>query len=72
MEKIDWYTPENTNGMTIEAVLEAVIDRIKFYNEKVPCRENSLAITNAEQALMWLERRTKDRIARGVEGTMNK
>lgn len=70
MEKIDWYTPENTNGMTIEAVLEAVIDRIKFYNEKVPCRENSLAITNAEQALMWLERRTKDRVARGVEGTM--
>lgn len=72
MEKIDWYTPENTNGMTIEAVLEAVIDRIKLYNEKVPCRENSLAITNAEQALMWLERRTKDRIARGVEGTMEK
>lgn len=70
MEKIDWYTPENTNGMTIEAVLEAVIDRIKFYNEKVPCRENSLAITNAEQALMWLEHRTKDRVARGVEGTM--
>lgn len=72
MDKINWYTPENQDGMTVEAVLEAVIDRIKFYNEQVPCRENSLAITNAGQALMWLERRTKDRIARGVEGTMEK
>ncbi len=72
MDKINWYTPENQDGMTVEAVLESVIDRIKLYNEQVPCRENSLAITNAEQALMWLERRTKDRITRGVEGTMEK
>jgi hypothetical protein len=70
MDKINWYTPENKQGMTIEEVLEAVIYRIKLYNEQVPCRENALAITNAEQALMWLEHRTKDRIARGVEGTM--
>lgn len=72
MDKINWYTPETQDGLTVEEVLEAAIERIKYYNEQVPCRENSLAITNAEQALMWLERRTKDRIARGVEGTMEK
>lgn len=38
-------------------------------NEKIPCRENSLAITKLEEALHWLEARTKNRKAAGVEGT---
>jgi hypothetical protein len=35
---------------------------------KFPCRENSCAITHFEEGLMWLEKRTRDRITRGVEG----
>lgn len=38
-------------------------DRIKH-----PCRENSIAITKLEEALIWLDKRKKDRIERGVEG----
>lgn len=72
MDKINWYTPESKDGMTVEEVLKECIKRISLYNSEVPCRENSLAITNMEQALMWLEHRAKDREERGVEGTMNK
>lgn len=33
------------------------------------CRENAIALTYLEEALMWLQKRTRDRLARGVEGT---
>ena len=33
------------------------------------CRENAIALTHLEEALMWLQKRTRDRTARGVEGT---
>lgn len=33
------------------------------------CRENACALTHLEEALMWLQKRTRDRMARGVEGT---
>jgi hypothetical protein len=33
------------------------------------CRENAEALTHLENALMWLQKRTRDRLARGVEGT---
>lgn len=59
------------NGVTTEALLAALIHRTQHLNSLFPCRENSLAITNMEQALMWLEKRTRDRKARGVEGTSN-
>jgi hypothetical protein len=36
---------------------------------KFACRENALAITHLEEALHWLQARTADREARGVEGT---
>jgi hypothetical protein len=38
-------------------------------NEKYPCRENAVAITKLDEALLWLEKRTRVRIERGVEGT---
>lgn len=56
------------NGTTNEAVLEMLIDRLQFLNGKFPCRENAVALTHIETALMWLEKRTKDRLKRGVEG----
>lgn len=56
------------NGATNEAVLAALIHRLQFLNGQFPCRENSIAITKMQEALMWLEKRTADRKARGVEG----
>jgi len=58
------------DGTTNEEVLRMLIDRLHTQGEKVPCRENSIAITKLEEALMWLEKRTADRQSRGVEGTM--
>ncbi len=56
------------NGITNEALLAILAHRIDHLNAKFPCRENAIAITNIEQALMWLEKRTTNRIERGVEG----
>ena len=58
-----------SDGTTNEELLEVLIDRLNFLQKKVPSRETALAITNLEQALMWLEKRTRDRLKRGVEGT---
>ena len=57
------------NGTTNEEVLAVLIDRLRFLGEKLPCRENAIAITRCEEALLWLNKRTADRQARGVEGT---
>jgi hypothetical protein len=56
------------NGTTSEEVLAVLIDRIKFLNSKFPCKENACCITHLEEALMWLEKRTRDRLKRNVEG----
>lgn len=61
------------NGLSNEALLAVVIDRMRgFQGGQYACRENALALTNLEQALMWLQKRTRDRLARGVEGTHQK
>jgi len=61
------------NGAFVEGVIAAAIDRITFYQEgaegRFKCRENALAITKLEEALLWLQKRTMDREAREVEGT---
>lgn len=56
------------DGTTNEEVLEVLIDRLTTLNSKFPCRENAIAITNLETALLWLNKRTQDRLKRGVEG----
>lgn len=58
-----------SNGTTNEEVLKVLIDRMMSLQMKAPCRENSIVITKLEECLMWLEKRTRDRQARGVEGT---
>ena len=61
------------NGITQEALLAIVIDRLRsFQGGPFSCRENAIALTHIEEALMWLQRRTVARIARGVEGTNQK
>lgn len=58
------------NGVTHEALLAVLIDRLRGFQAGLyACRENALALTKLEEALMWLEHRTKGRLARGVEGT---
>ena len=60
------------NGCHNEDLIAIVIDRLQHLNQgDFPCRENSIAITKLEEALLWLNKRTADRIKRGVEGTHN-
>jgi hypothetical protein len=42
--------------------------QLKYLNDKYPCKENSVAITHIETALLWNDKRTADRLSRGVEG----
>ena len=57
------------NGCQNENLIEIVLDRLRdFQYGKFPCRENAIAITKLEEALMWLDKRTLDRKERGVEG----
>lgn len=82
-------THEDLNGITNEALLAVLIDRMRGFQGMPPvhvtpisklasnpapfiCRENATALTHLETALMWLQKRTRDRIARGVEGTHQK
>lgn len=58
------------NGAFVEGVIAAAIDRIRYYQgSKFCCRENAVALTHLETALLWLQKRTMEREAREVEGT---
>lgn len=75
------------NGISNEALLAVLIDRMRgFQGHNEPtqaglhnkpsapfaCRENAIALTHLEAALMWLQKRTRGRLVRGVEGTHQK
>lgn len=61
------------NGVTHEALLAILIHRMEgFQSGPYACRENALALTKLQEAQMWLQKRTRDRMARGVEGTHEK
>ena len=58
------------NGVTQEALLAIVIDRLRsFQAGPFACEDNAIAQEHCEMALMRLQRRTRERIKRGVEGT---
>lgn len=69
---------DDVNGVSNEALLAIVIDRLRGFQgalatqtgvaAQFPTRENACALTKLEEALMWLQKRTRDRMARGVEG----
>lgn len=66
-------TPADMNGITNEALLAVLIDRMRgFQSGQFACRDNAIALTHLEDALMWLQKRTRDRLARGVEGTLQR
>jgi hypothetical protein len=58
------------NGCQVQDVIAVCIEKLRSFN--IPPhnnRETSLAITALEEADNWLERRTRERVQRGVEGT---
>lgn len=58
------------NGVNNEDLIAMVLERLNgFQNSDYKCRENAIAITKLEEALMWLRKRTMERENRGVEGT---
>lgn len=58
------------NGTSIENVIELLVQRLQgFQKGPFRCRTNAVAITKLEEAIMWLEERTKQRLKQGVEGT---
>lgn len=64
---------QDPNGAFVETVISAAKKRLEFYQTatdgKFACRENAVAITKLDEALMWLNKRTQDREERQVEGT---
>jgi hypothetical protein len=45
------------NGTTNEEVINVLVDRLNSMQAKFPCRENAIATTHLETALLWLEKR---------------
>lgn len=58
------------NGAANEDLIIMVVERLEsFQQTEYKCRENAIAITRLEEALLWLRKRTMGREQRGVEGT---
>lgn len=58
------------NGAFVEDLLEAVLDRMFFYQRsKFACPQNAVTISHLELAIASQRERTKDRQSRGVEGS---
>ncbi len=56
------------NGCQIDELICFARKTIASFQERFPCRENALALTKLDEALHWLEARTRDRTQRAVEG----
>jgi len=68
---------ENTvnamDGVLIEQLVAVALDHLQTINTgELATRENAIAITKLEEALLWLAKRTMDREANGTLGTYNK
>ena len=61
------------NGVTQEALIAIVIDRLQcFQNGPFACKDNGDALSYCKAAIVCLQNRTRERIARSVEGTNQK
>lgn len=74
------------NGISNESLLAILIDRMRGFQYQrtiegefredvagpYACRDNAIALMHLEDAMMRLQKRTRDRLARGVEGTSQK
>lgn len=58
------------NGIHNEDLIAMVICRLEHFQQSpFSSRDNAMAITKLEEALLWLRKRTIGRENRGVEGT---
>lgn len=61
------------NGVTQEALIAICMDRLEcFQAGPFACEANKQALFHLNVALDWLQKRTRERIVRGVEGTHTK
>lgn len=61
------------HGVIDTDLLEIVRDRLKgFQSGEFATRENAIALTHIEEALLWMNKRVEDRIERNVLGTYQK
>lgn len=59
------------NGITMEALIAICQDRLTFFQSGAwKCEENATALEGLDKAMTALQSRTKDRLARNVEGTL--
>ena len=63
-------SPDSIQGVLDTDLLEIVRDRLKgFQKGEFATRENAIALTHIEEALLWMNKRVEDRIERNVLGT---
>lgn len=64
---------EGVNGISQEALIAVLLDRLEgFQAGKFQCHDNEVALDHLQSARLWLHKRTMERAARGVEGTLKK
>lgn len=60
----------STSGVSSADLLEIVRHQLQcFQKGEFSCRENAIALTHIEDALLWLNQRAEDRIEREVLGS---
>ncbi len=65
--------PESVHGVLDTDLLEIVRHRLQCFQEgEFKTRENAIALTHIEEALLWMNKRVEDRIERSVLGTNQK
>lgn len=65
--------PNAIHGIIDTDLLEIVRNRLQCFQEgEFKTRENAIALTHIEEALLWMNKRVEDRIERNVLGTYNK
>lgn len=63
----------SVSGVLDGDLLEIVRDRLTcFQKGEYATRENAIALTHIEEALLWMNKRVEDRAERGVLGTTGK
>lgn len=61
------------HGVLDTDLLEIVRHRLQSFQQgEFATRENAIALTHIEEALLWMNKRVEDRIEKGVLGTTNK
>ena len=56
------------NGCQVDSIIKVAKKIIEGLNKNFSCEENAIVITKLDEAIHWLDMRTKDRVSRDVEG----